>query len=125
MNDANEKIIYGLTREDLSHLIAGAFEGGSNYWYDSVEVASLPEGTTRADFPYLVDIPVQDGGSLTFTEQETGSRFAVDLMAIKMGLNFLAANSTHVFARIITQNWDAGDADCLLQAAVFGEVVYG
>lgn len=125
MKNAADKIVYGLTREDLCHLMAGAFEGGSNYWYAEAEVASLPEGTTRKDFPYLVEIPVQDGGALKFIDQDSELMYIVDLPAIKRGLDWLAANYTHVFARIIKETWDAWDADCLLQAATLGEIVYG
>lgn len=54
-----------------------------------------------------------------------GKLHTLDRAAIERGLAFLAKNHPRVMAEIVTENGDANTGDCLIQAALFGELVYG
>ena len=104
-----------VTDDHLDSILVGAFEGGSNYWIQKIEVAQ---------------------------DDYKGKKFASECVAAGGILNIYADDACHVLDRNMLinglqmyldeskhKNWpDGGDSqtsDLILQYALFGEVVYG
>jgi hypothetical protein len=124
---------YYLPYQTTEDLIVTALEGGSNYWYFLPDLSMVPKttgsfGKNEIDPMSIriakaieagVKVPVQDieDSQLLGYITKEGVRNALGKMA--------ASNYKAVAGRIISEDYDAGDADAWFQYAVMGEVVYG
>jgi hypothetical protein len=128
-----------LSNENLSDILATCFEGGSNYWISKVEILEQPlseierkNHTYASDYPFTVEngklkIHIdQDEGEFKH-EGETyviitkekfiqGVKRCIEENRIKIDLS----NKKDMLV-----DYDADDADCALQYAVFGELIFG
>mgnify|MGYP003109937011 CR=1 FL=1 len=122
-----------LSVEDVIDLLCTAFEGGVGYWCEFVhgiggDTSKLPEGRSKVQYEYEwlaiggdLEIGV-DGEIHTLTSEK-----------LEKGLQeWIYRNSVQVYfdgARRDTAldlgNIDAGDADNIIQYALFGKLVYG
>jgi len=108
--------------EDVSEglvddLLCTAFEGACNYWIEKIRVPDgYPEG---AD--YGSDV-ISRGGYVTIGAD--GDHHNLTLDKFIYGIQMHCINKpTSVSA--LNEDHDGDDADCILQYALFGEVVYG
>lgn len=96
----------------LKDIFVTALEGGSNYWL-------------------IIDNWCLEDHIATVTDTETNllTKHQVDLITIKQGFQKLyAENSDWSRKRIfnlLNENYDAEDADVVLQYGLFGELIYG
>lgn len=119
----------------LSDVLITAVEGGINYWtqvsgYDPDNGDPELRGVTV--WPDLDDF--EDGQLQT---NVPGGGIRVTLETLAKGIGILDRDTEHYHHGYWMQFWlanrtngddgdyDAGIADCILQAGVFGEVVYG
>ena len=93
--------------EDIENLITTAFEGGINYW------------VRRADRR-----PAAPDFACTLRTIDGEDR-ALDLEKIVAGLRLVATQWPKHFGDFLDESGDATTADVIIQAAVFGELVYG
>ena len=104
-----------VTDDHLDSILVGAFEGGSNYWADKVKVKD--DDYKGAEFASGV---ISKGGEI-YIHTEGDKHLLTKNMLIN-GLQMYLDESKH-------KNWpDGGDAytdDCILQYALFEEIVYG
>jgi hypothetical protein len=115
-----------LTEKRVADLLVGAFEGGSNYWIDSVEVVDRgghAPAEFKKEYPRLVVAAIY--GALKFKPSEDDRAYALDRKKLTAGLALLAKRYPKRFASIVAEEDDAEDSDVLLQLALFGELVYG
>lgn len=113
-----------LSQQDFQDILCTCCEGGSNYWLNEDEITS-----------YKVERKVVDGlpeyVSLTVNFDDKSVKVDLDLFnqtIIKMfNGEFGNGWAFRVIQALIDEGAgiDATDADCLLQAALFGDVVYG
>jgi hypothetical protein len=143
-----------VTFNRIADLLTSAFEGGSNYWIDSIvrhdperfDFAAYPDlGRERGMPPqtYLCDVPLNAGGSIDFILNESFDadgtvKYTLDLERIKRGLQtFLKGEGfgtekdgtvrrvpRHA-ASFLSESEDAETGDVFLQICLFGEVVFG
>ena len=116
----NIKGNYEIEAEYVDDMITTAFEGGVNYWCDSVKVVKetsfeepnydgfASQQLTRHNELLIHDMEEDIWLRLTLSNFMTGLQKAVD----KRGTNLL-------------EDFDAEDADVIVQLAVFGDIVYG
>lgn len=104
----------------VDDIITTCFEGGSTYWIDDQEVK---DGDYKgAEFASEV---VSKGGTLILYVE--GTKYELTLEKFIKGME-LALNDKPNLLLAFQENdgdWDAGDADYVLQFALFGELVYG
>lgn len=122
----------------LQSIFITALEGGIGYWCNIIRYRWSKAGAGEG----LVDDI--DNFRAEIQEDATGKRFTIDAEVIAKGLNALADGSAtfggqplntdgHLFklARALNGpegndvDFDAGDADSIVQAGLFGDVVYG
>jgi hypothetical protein len=104
----------------VDDILSTAFEGGINYWCDEVKVDSYPEGAEFAS-----DC-VSRGGVIEIHDFDSGWH-TLDLKKFIDGLSEYLNNEDFGVhnAEVLLDDYDAGDADIIVQLALFGEVMYG
>lgn len=122
------KVEIEIKDEDIVDALVGAFEGGSNYWYNlpdasmvkRIEGKCISECITLSALYYGVAIPVYD---VEEYEEEEGDSFLgyINKENIERGIKLYMDE----YGTIKPEEMDAGDSDTLLQLIVMGEVVYG
>jgi len=138
-----------LSLERVRGLLCSAFEGGSNYWIDHLEVV-LPEGLNHEDFqeggkfadpddywPSNQIIPFHEGCGLKVilsdeddTDDLTVREINIETMKdglermSRWGLNGAEGNNKH-WQDFLNENDDAITADVFLQFVVLGDVIFG
>lgn len=118
---------------EIASLLCNAWEGGSNYWINSIErySPSLPSNQKLEGqyFPRFQLAPFHTGGFVEFTcENPMGKGFKVcrlDRQAIDKGLTLFPTVAPKHFADWIAENDDATTGDVFLQLCIFGEVIFG
>ena len=106
-----------VTDEHLDNILSGAFEGGSNYWADEVEVKDDDfKGT------HCASDCVSKGGELYIYSE--GSKYLLTKNSLINGLQQFI-NESKRFGHLWPDGGDAGTDDMILQYALFEEVVYG
>lgn len=109
-------IIQDVPQGFVDDLLCTAFEGGSE-WIDTVIVTTYPEGAE-----YASDV-ISRGGYCTIMTEDY-DHYTLTLTKFINGIRLHCENRpTSVSA--LEEDHDAADADCILQYALFGEVVYG
>jgi len=112
-----------ITDQMIDDFLCAAFEGGINYWCTGVKVVGkFPKGAE-----YASDC-VSRGSTLILTEDcgEGDPPRKRELTREKMlyGIRTEAAREG-VTIEALYENHDASTADCIVQLAVLGELVYG
>lgn len=120
------------TREQISNLLTGAIEGGSNSWYCIVNRTS----PTSWDFNsapnlkqghYVQDYPLNPGGSLDISdlnEDEDTVVGTLDWNLLQFGLTTMAEKYPGHFEDFVNEGDDALTADVFFQCCIFGDIVY-
>lgn len=111
--------------EQMSDIISTAFEGGINYWCIGVDMvlAQTPCELHRKPMSEAVTL----GATLIlYTEEDTPIYLSADkLQQALTALSTGKIKDSALITALINESYDAGDADCLIQYACFGEIVYG
>jgi hypothetical protein len=125
-----EQLNRKLTQQDIIDLFITALEGGSNYWYlirhlpDSVRYEIKNNNKSTAD---AVGEYVLSGGEVYFYDREDKDELLgkVDMNSILDAITEIKTKYPDVWERILTEEYDADDADVFLQICVMGEIVFG
>ena len=115
------QIEVNLTQQDVDDIMVAALEGGINYWCREAEVVGEYLGKCASD-------QISRGGSLILHDSESSDKWELTLEKFLNGVKLYFEDGCHVQVednRIDAGDIDAGDADCIIQFALFGEVVFG
>ena len=119
--DILAEIRVSLTQQDIDDIMATALEGGINYWCRKAEVVGEYLGEYASE-------QISRGGSLTLYDAESSDKWELTLEKFLNGVKLYFEQGCHVQVEdnaIDACDIDASDADCIVQFAVFGEVVFG
>jgi len=113
----------------FENMIVTAFEGGSNYWVDRVTI-NHPDGQKPKGEPVSTwaAAALNKGGTVVVFIQEEGD--AHDSPPVTMTKEMLVSGvqmwlNNHKTPSEAIEDYDADDADAVLQYALFKEVVFG
>lgn len=133
------------TEQEIWYQIVGAFEGGSNYWIESVDeqtpkdykrikpsempwmaMKDIEYHTETKTYAYTSQLPVL-GGSFTIQEMDgyNHNPNPINHETIKAGLAIMAEKAPKHFHDMIEETGDAITSDVFLQMCAFGEIIYG
>ena len=124
-----EKTIEGFSVKSILYLLCGAWEGGSNYWIDSVDFKRWKDETDEKQDPYFPKFqlaPFRDDSELKVhvhvglrTEQHV-----LNLEKIKQGLVLMRENHTRHYDDWCRENDDAETSDVFLQLCLFKSIQF-
>lgn len=112
------------TEQDIENVIVTAFEGGTDYWMGLIRKKDQFDAKPK-DEPISTWITklLLEGQEVEVCDIEDRSeRWVLTLQKILAGI---AKNAKERPDNAYKENWDADDADCIIQYALFGEMVYG
>lgn len=126
MNDKNYPVHIEMdvtiTQQDIDDLMCTALEGGINYWCREAKVVGEFLGEYGSE-------QISRGGSLLLRDAETDERWELTLEKFLKGIELYIKENGRVmvedFKLMDYGELDAGDADCIVQYALFGTLVYG
>ena len=115
-----------IEKQFLDDLVSCAFEGGINYWCEKAEPADEKSAKISEKVDFLSSI-VTVGGSIKLTVKDEGDDppipMLLDLAALLKGIQMSLTNKNCNIC--IFDDYDADDADAIIQYAVFNEIVFG
>lgn len=121
-----------LSTEDVDDIMVGALEGGINYWCDEAKVVGDYLGEYASQ-------QISRGGQLLLHDFEEDETYTLDKEKFLKGLcHYVSRGNTYCLeilrgnygvptgkVRLDTCRLDAGMADCIIQYALFDDVIYG
>lgn len=110
-----------LTRQDIDDIMCAALEGGICYWCRKAEVV----GDYLGEYAHE---QIARGGVLMLHDAESANAWELNREKFLNGVKLYFEQGCHVCVeenRIDTCDVDGNDADCIIQFALFGEVVFG
>lgn len=111
-----------LTQKDVDDLMCTALEGGICYWCGRAEVV----GEMLGDYAHE---QISRGGSLILHDAESSDKWELTLEKFLRGVELYIKNGDRVtvedFKLVDYGELDAEDADCIVQYALFGKLVFG
>lgn len=110
--------------ERLKDLLTGAFEGGSNYWFQIKEYVN-PE-QLKMDYRHI-ELPFIDGCGVMVgdIEDEEVQPVLLNRAAMEKGLKVMGEKYGWHLQAFLNEQDDASTSDVFLQCSLFGEIVYG
>ena len=117
-----------IKEETVENMLIGAFEGGSNYWYEILKF-NAPKNFNLSspdmkEFRH-VSYPINFGGSLVVGVKGEDIHDSLDRNTINFGLEVMKNKYPKHFNDMIEENDDCVTADVFLQCCLFSEIVYG
>lgn len=116
------EIEVNLTQQDIDDIMVSALEGGINYWCREAEVV---EEKRCGNWGHE---QIARGGSLILHDADSSDKWELNLEKFLNGVKLYFEDGCHVKVEdnhIDTGDMDANDADCIVQFAIFGKVVFG
>jgi len=121
-----------ITNEMIDNVFVTAIEGGSNYWYlipdkeyNVIKLlepkAPLSTGLARAVMLHKVDIDIHDAED----DDELLGTLSYNKIKERLGTAHEDENIMRHLMAIVSDDYDAENADVVFQYLVMGEVIYG
>jgi len=117
------------SEQDLNDLMVTALEGGINYWCGKATMVLADDGTYKDVLPedqtninYASDI-IGYGGSLVLQDSESDDEWTLTPEKFLNGIKKYCEENSIALNHLIDLH-DAGDADCIVQYALFDEIVF-
>lgn len=111
-----------VTGEDIDDIMVSALEGGIAYWCERCEVVGGYRGTYASE-------QISRGGTLILHDEDGGHVLTLEtfLRGLRMWLELPDTSLACIDGgdHMDTDAIDAEAADCIVQLALFGEVIYG
>lgn len=113
-----------VTQEDIDDIMCSALEGGINYWCNKAEVVGEYLGEYASE-------QISRGGILLLHDAEEDEVYDLDLNHLLNGIkqayegNYFSDYEWCDGKTIDTCQVDAEVADCIVQLALFDEIVFG
>lgn len=113
-----------VTQEDIDDIMCSALEGGITYWCCNAEVVGDYLGEYSSE-------QISRGGTLILHDAEEDEKYELTLDKLLKGIEIAAINNYYSDYEWINGNEidccqvDAEVADCIVQCALFGDIIYG
>ena len=115
------QIEVSMTQQDIDDIMVTALEGGLNYWCRKAKVVGEYLGECASE-------QISRGGTLVLYDAESSDKWELTLEKFLNGVKMYFEQGCHVQVEdnaIDAGDIDAGDADCIIQFALFGKEVFG
>ena len=125
--------IIKVTEEDIEDIMCTALEGGINYWadYDRNDEEYLPYiDYDDEPFSELCTKILLDGGWVWLIDSYKDTYYPLTIDKLMTGIQRWIDGGYDMYGAVDGEELDCGNidsecADCIIQLALFGEIVYG
>ena len=130
MNEIKITTTHTFSKEDISDLIVTALEGGINYWCRKAKIKLDTEGNyfnvpkEDQDKVIYASDAISYGGTLILFDAESTDKWELNLENVQKGIQ-MHCEKRNIAPSALMDVHDAGDADCIVQYAVFNELTFG
>lgn len=112
-----------LTTRDIDDIMAAALEGGITYWCRKAEVVGEYRGEYASE-------QISRGGKLVLYDAESSDTWTLTRDKLLEGVKLWLTNGMDIDhgvceGKLDTSVIDSVQADCIIQYAIFGRVVFG
>lgn len=112
-----------VTSDNIDDIMAAALKGGINYWCKKAEVVGEYLGEHASD-------QISRGGVLVLHSAESNHKWTLTRDYLLQGLRLWLANGMDIDHGVCEGCFDSSvvdgtEADCIIQYALFGRVVFG
>lgn len=125
MSQIKVENIYTVTDEDIDDIMCSAFEGGITYWCRKVDVVGKFLGEYASE-------QISRGGALILWDSEEDNvSYTLDKEMLLKGVELAITNRDYEEYEwyengvLDCAQVDADVADCIVQYALFGEIIFG
>lgn len=121
MFEVKATIKVALSANDIDNIMCCALEGGITYWCCKAEVV----GDYLAEYGHE---QIARGGSLILHDAESGDKWELTLEKLLAGIGLWLANGGSYAlegGELDLYEVDSEVADCIIQYALFGEILFG
>lgn len=122
MHEIKFERTFSVDNQDIADLLVTAFEGGINYWCRKIEIKTYPE--SLEDKNMMASDILAHGSVLTLYDAESSDKWDLTLDKFLSGLKKHLENSEYPTMEALMDSYDANDADCIIQYALFNEQVF-
>ena len=124
MNIINRRL--EISDELIENVLAEAFMGGIVYWADNISCEDIKDMKKVGGWKheYLTKTKKKDA-VMYIHDGETGEKYPMTKKSIIDALQKLDAEYSETLERILNEQYDADDADIVVQMACFKEIVFG
>lgn len=119
-------ISINITESDIENILVTALEGGCDYWMDikttGEQWEDRPKGKDGVPISQWATKLMLEGKSvIVFDNEDPSKLMQLDLSMLMKGMELNRTNRAH---DCDLDNMDVITADCIIQYALFGEIVY-
>ena len=127
MNIINRRL--EISDELIGDILCSAFEGGIIYWANNISCKDNKDMEKVGGWKheYLTRTKKKDA-VMYIHDAETGEKYPITKKSIIDALQKMDSPEykyTNTLERILYGDWDADDADIVVQTACFGKIVFG
>tara|TARA_A100001201_G_C4038849_1_gene186021 strand:- start:288 stop:665 length:378 start_codon:yes stop_codon:yes gene_type:complete len=125
MNTITKTIV--ITDELIENLLCTAFEGGSTYWAENISCEDIEDMKKVGGYKseYLTKTKKDNAVMYVHVEDDKHPITKKSIIDALQKMDNPKYKYTKALSRIINEEYDAYDADVVLQTACFGQVIYG
>ena len=125
MNTITKTIV--ITDELIENLLCTAFEGGSTYWAENISCEDIEDMKKVGGYKseYLTKTKKDNAVMYIHVEDDKHPITKKSIINALQKMDNPKYKYTKALSRIINEEYDADDADVVLQTACFGQVIYG
>ncbi len=114
-------VLMGITEADIENVVVSSFECGSNYWLgldnSKPEWNDKPKGEPVAT--WATKLLIEGKEIHLYDIEDNNDKWILTLEKLYEGIKLFQADK-----HSDKDDWDSIDADCIIQYALFSEIVY-
>jgi len=117
-----------ISDELIEHILCSAFEGGIVYWANNISCKDKEDMQKVGGWKHEYLTKTKKKDAVMYIHTTEGEKAKITKKSIIDALQKMdnpEYKYTKALSRILSESWDADDADIVVQTACFGEVVYG
>ncbi len=111
-----------VTDENINDIISTAFEGGINYWCCGVKILKGSVDEEKAKNKFKSDL-ITLGATLVLYDAESPDKWELDLEKVIKGIK-MHCTDKGILPSQLMEDYDANDADSIIQYALFDKQVF-